>query len=302
MRRTLILVCTLTLAATVPGTAVGAEHVTRTSDTPPTNWQEHWFDHTENLQRIDYNDTVALYFDSDVNPDAQQWLMPYLTAMWQYAQKTYGDPDNELTGNRLYSIHHEGKHYGGHPSTVYDESHDYRNVSDVGGDDWTSPQHSIVTHEAGHVVESTASGKHGSPAFGLWGDSKWMEFFIYDVYTGLGMTEEAQEVYDNWTADDHVDDFPRADTHWFRDWFHPLWRDHGHAEVMVRYFDLVGRYFPSSGEEFTRDMNWGEYIHFTSGAAGVNLKELATNAFGWPDEWEAQFVQAQADFPEITYS
>jgi hypothetical protein len=38
-----------------------------------------------------------------------------------------------------------------------------------------------------------------------------------------------------------------------------------------------------------------------SGAAGTNLKELATTAFGWPADREAQFNKARADFPMITY-
>ena len=39
-----------------------------------------------------------------------------------------------------------------------------------------------------------------------------------------------------------------------------------------------------------------------SGAAGVDLRPLATTAFGWPAGWDAQFTQARADFPGITYS
>ncbi|MEV0088614.1 hypothetical protein [Saccharopolyspora sp. NPDC050642] len=301
MRSRAITAMVLALAAMAPGVA-SAGNPAPMADPPPATWQEHWFEHDQNLRLIDHNDTVALYFDQDVDPAAREWLMPYLTSMWQYSQQTYGNSGNQMTADRLYSIHHEGKYYGGHPSTVYDVSHDFRNVSDVGGDDWSTPQYEIVTHEAGHVVEGIAAGKHGSPAFGLWGDSKWMEFYIYDVYKSLGMAAEAEDFYNRKTADDHVDDFPRAGTHWFRDWFHPLWRDHGGAQVMVRYFDLLGRYFPASGEEFARDMNWGEFVHFMSGAAGVNLKGLATEAFGWPAEWEEQFLQAQRDFPDIRYS
>lgn len=48
-------------------------------------------------------------------------------------------------------------------------------------------------------------------------------------------------------------------------------------------------------------MNWGEYVHFTSGAAGSDLKELAKAAFGWPPEWETQLEQAKQKFPQITY-
>jgi hypothetical protein len=50
-----------------------------------------------------------------------------------------------------------------------------------------------------------------------------------------------------------------------------------------------------------RDMNWGEYVHFTSGAAGADLKQLATDAFGWPAEREQEWQQARQDFSQITY-
>ncbi|GLS03628.1 hypothetical protein GCM10007860_07730 [Chitiniphilus shinanonensis] len=264
---------------------------------PPATWQEHWFEHQQNMALIAYNDTVAIYFDADVNRDAGKWMLPYLTRMWQYAQQTYGP--TTLATDRLYSLHHESKYWGGHPSTVYDASHDYRNVSDVGGGNWINPQYEVVTHETGHVVESIASGKHGSPAFPLWGDSKWMEFYIYDAYVGLGMSQQATEVYNRWMAGS--DSFPRAGTYWFRDWFYPLWRDHGRAQVMTKYFQLLGQYFPNNGRDYTRNLNWGEYIHFMSGAAGKDLKPLATQAFGWPADWETQFQQAKRDFPNIRY-
>ncbi|MGW0894301.1 hypothetical protein [Saccharopolyspora sp. NPDC002578] len=304
MRRRTFLATTLTSAIVVPawaGAATSSAAPAPRLDAPPETWKEHWFEHAEDLRLAGHNDTVALYFDQDVDPAASEWLLPFMTSMWQYAQRTYGNDGNKMTADRLYSIHHEGKHSGGHPSTVYDESHDFRNVSDVGGSDWTTPQYEIVTHETGHVVELIASGKHGSPAFSLWGDSKWMEFYIYDVYKGLGMEAEAADFHDRMMADDHTDDFPRKQTHWYRDWFHPLWRDHGGAQVMVRYFDLLGRHFPASGDDFERDLNWGEFVHFMSGAAGKDLKELAAGAFGWPTEWDEQFATARSDFPDITY-
>jgi hypothetical protein len=285
-----------------PGGTCSAPLLTRkaTLANPPATWQEHWFEHRSLLQLAGFNDTVALYFDPDVNKDAAKWMLPYLTNMWSYVQRTY-DParTTKLTADRLYSVHHEGKYFGGHPSTMYDASHDFRNVSDVGGNNWTSPQYEVVTHETGHVVESTASGKHGSPAFPLWQDSKWMEFYIYDAYVALGMTAEATAFYNkNITKSDS---FPAANTHWFRDWFYPLWRDHGHAAVMVKYFALLGQYFPANGQNFSRNLNWGEFVHFMSGAAGVNLQPQAKTAFGWPATYEAQFQQAKRDFPNIKY-
>jgi hypothetical protein len=143
-------------------------------------------------------------------------------------------------------------------------------------------------------------GKHGSPAFNIWGDSKWMEFFQYDLYLGLGMTAHAQTVFTRFT--NNMDTFPQAGTHWFRDWFYPLWRDHGHAQAMVNFFTLLAQYFPTdANNNYTRDLTWGEYVHFTSGAAHANLLQVANAAFGPNYPTAADFAAAQQAFPQITY-
>jgi hypothetical protein len=263
---------------------------------PPDTWMEHWFEHVQNVKRVYTDDCVAIYFDDDMPKDSANWLFPFVSNVWKYSLATYG----YMGPDRTFAIFHNHKYYGGHPAYFYSDFHDYRNTSDVGGDDFPDGDYDVTSHEIGHIVESTASHtKHGSPAFGLWKDSKWMEFYQYDVYVGLGMTEHAKVVFDRFS--NTQDDFPRAGTHWFRDWFYPLWRDHGHSQVMVNFYALLEQYFPANGNMDMRDMNWGEYIHFTSGAAGTNLKDQATQAFGWPDEWEQQFQQAQKDFPDIKY-
>jgi hypothetical protein len=265
---------------------------------PPEMWMEHWFEHVQNLHLVAYNDDVAVYFDKDVQ--GGEWIFPFMTRLWRYTKATYDmGPEPQ---NRLFSIHHLNKYMGGHPSTYFDASHDRRNVSDVGPGPWTSMSGFAIdgpSHESGHVVESANNGVHGSPAFPLWGDSKWMEFFQYDAYLGMGMTADAKRLFDKFTAT--TDNFPRAGTHWFRDWFYPLWRDHGHAQVMVRFFKLLSMHFPKNGTSYSRDLNWGEFVHFMSGAANTNLKDLATTAFGWPADREAQFNKARTDFPMITY-
>ena len=98
------------------------------------------------------------------------------------------------------------------------------------------------------------------------------------------MDREAKDVYRRFTG--NTDDFPRRGTRWFRDWFYPLWRDCGQAEVMNRFFRELARHFPrDSGGTYTRRMNWGEYVHFTSGAAAADMSRQAARAFGWPREW-----------------
>jgi len=300
------LACRLVLASAIAAATIGcgggddddgaAGPDAAAADAPPATWQEHWFEHDQLLTLADYDDDVAIYFDADVDATGTEWILPYLGDLWRYTRQTYG----EFGDDRLYLIFHEGRYSGGHPSTYFDESHDFRNVSDCGPGPWGDPATvDLPSHEIGHVVEIASRGVHGSPAFGLWGDSKWAEFYQYDVYVALGKTADAQRVYDRFIAT--TDDFPVAGTHWFRDWFYPLWRDHGHGEVMARFFELLSQNFPTNGDDYARDMTWGEYVHFMSGAAGTDLQSLATAAFGWPAEWDAQLQAARSDFPAITY-
>ena len=279
--------------------------VGRTLPAPPATWQEHWFEHNQLLQLIDYNDDVAVYYDPDVDRPSTAWEFGFMTQVWHYARMVYGEMKDASGGDgRLYSIFHTNKYGGGHPAYYFDSSHDYRDVTDCGPGPWdqTGSDYSLdePSHESGHVVESANMGKHGSPAFPIWGDSKWMEFYQYDLYLGIGMTAHAQVVFDRFT--NNMDTFPQPGTHWFRDWFYPLWRDHGHAQVMVKFFKLLAQYFPSDrNNTYTRDLNWGEYVHFTSGAAGTNLLAQAHTAFGPNYPTDADFAAAQKAFPQITY-
>jgi hypothetical protein len=273
---------------------------------PPATWKEHWFDHVQVIERVEYNDDVALYFDTDVQRAGTEWIFPAMTQLWQYAQRTYGSFGPE---SRLYAIFHEKKYSGGHPATYLDGHHDFRNVSDCGPGPWKSNGLQTIpsifdlpSHESGHVIESANNGVLGSPGFPIWRDSKWIEFYQYDAYLALGWDDHAKRLFDKFTAT--TDNFPRAGTHWFRDWFYPLWRDHGHAQVMVKFFQLLAQHFPKRGNKpvsYARNLTWGEFIHFSSGAAGKDLKALATTAFGWPPAWDAQLAKARSDFPQITY-
>jgi hypothetical protein len=114
------------------------------------------------------------------------------------------------------------------------------------------------------------------------------------------MDREAKHVYRRFTG--NADNFPRRGTHWFRDWFYPLWRDCGQAAVMAGFFRQLAEHFPRDSDgTYTRRMNWGEYIHFTSGAAGGDLRDQAARAFGWPREWTDQLERARQHFPGIRY-
>lgn len=268
------------------------------AQTPPATWQEHWFEHNQLLTRKFYDNDVAVYYDNDVSTSVT-WPYQYMGDVWRYTKKTYGwfgaDP-------HLFVVMHTNKYSGGHPSGYFDASHDNRDVADVGPGPWTSASggdHDLLTHEVGHIVEGDSKNAHNSPAFGIWGDSKWAEIYIYDVYQGLGMTSDAARVYTTFT--NTTDNFPATGTHWFRDWFYPIYSQYGGSKVLNRYFVLLSSYFPKSGSDYARSLNMGEFIHFWSAAAGVSLKSQATTAFGWNSTYESQFNQAQLDFP-ITYA
>jgi hypothetical protein len=71
---------------------------------------------------------------------------------------------------------------------------------------------------------------------------------------------------------------------------------------MARFFRLLAAHFPQDADRtYTRRLNWGEYIHFSSGAAGADLRTQAARAFGWPREWTDQLDHARAQFPDVTY-
>ena len=71
---------------------------------------------------------------------------------------------------------------------------------------------------------------------------------------------------------------------------------------MDRFFRQLAEHFPRDADgTYTRRMNWGEYIHFTSGAAGADLSTQAARAFGWPREWAGQLERARDQFPGVRY-
>jgi hypothetical protein len=276
-----------------------AVHGESRNDVPPLTWQEHWFEHKQLLKRVYYDDNVAVYYDDAVDRNIT-WPARKMEDIWKYVKKTYGSFGKE---GRLYVILHSGKYGGGHPATYFDGSHDYRNVIDVGqAGTWTDSTGwnlGATAHEIGHIVEGGSKNVHNSPAFPLWGDSKWMEIFQYDVYKALGWNDAATSLFAEMQT--KQDNFPVAGTQWFRNWFYPIYNEHGGTATLNKFFELLAKNFPKNGNAYTRDLNWGEFVHFWSGAAGIDLKAQATLAFGWPDEWDAQFQQARKDFPAITY-
>ncbi|EHQ28065.1 hypothetical protein [Mucilaginibacter paludis] len=270
---------------------------------PPSTWQEHWFEHNSLLKRVFYDNNQALYYD-DAMDRKVTWPDTVFAKVWAYAKKTYG---NFGDSSRLYVVMHQGIYTGeGHPGSYFDAAHDYRNMIDVGSQDWTVASDNnlnIPIHETGHIICGANNGVKGSPSDVIWGDSKFMEIYIYDVLINIGRPEEAAKVFNQMQT--QYDNFPSSRSQWFKNWFYPIYNQYGKAAVLSKYFVLLSQNFPKKtnahGFEYTRDLKFGEFIHFWSGAAGVNLKAQATIAFGWNMAWEQELKNAQEDFPNVKY-
>ncbi|MBE8714416.1 hypothetical protein [Sphingobacterium hungaricum] len=281
---------------------------TEDPNAPPKTWRENWLEHELLLTRQYYNDSIALYYDEDMD-EKITWPRRALTKIWNYTWKTYGGfgPDT-----RLRVALHGGTYGGGHPGYYLSNSHGYINIIDagLGTNRWLDSigePLDLITHEVGHIVEGNSYNTLNSPAFPIWGDSKWMEIYQYDVYKGLGWTDKATSWHNRMLL--VSDNFPRTGTFWYRDWFYPIYDQYGKTAVLNSFFKLISEHFPSTsipnGRRYTRNLNFGEFVHFWSAAAGSDLKQLALDAFGENDRngnnWVTQFEQAQVVFNKITY-
>ncbi|HEY0711302.1 MAG TPA: hypothetical protein VGF45_01415, partial [Polyangia bacterium] len=289
-------------AARLPSESADAG-VKQPQGAPPT-WPEHWYEHREVLRLAAASDHAFIYYDGNVTSSDAAWILPFASNVWRYTKQTYGAFGNEP---RLFWIQHQGRLLGAHMGGYLEPSHDFRNTVDVGtASSAAGPMtRMLALREIGRIVENFNNGVRGSPASFVWGYAKWAELFEYDYYVSNGMAAEAAATCDRLSA--AVDSFPREGTHWFRDWFYPLWRDRGRTQLMVRFFRSLAQHYPKTpdvsgrGMTYARAMNWGEYVHFMSGAAGTNLKTLATAVFGWSAERELQIQQARTQFGAVTY-
>jgi hypothetical protein len=284
-------------------------------------------DHREALTRTSCNADVAVYFDAELRAlpaSGTAWIAPFTTDVWRHIKASYGKcaVDRNLPApigpnctnfgapKPALAFYHQGKHGGGTVANRFDGFSGFRTTLDVGDTGWRESNavlHDMITHEACHQVEGASQGVHESPAFTVWGDSKWAEFCVYDFYARTGRTADANRVLNLFTnGRDNLPSGARGAA-WFRDWFLPLWKDGGNnAEVMQRYFGLLSQYFPTRSENsgrnliYTRRMTTGEYVHFTSAAAGKDLSGRAATAFNSGFN-RAEFEKAQRDFPAMKY-
>ncbi len=263
---------------------------------PPLNWTEHWFEHNQVLTRVYYDDCVALYFDGDVAPAAKDWLASFISRAWSYSLATYGKMGEE----RVYAVVHQGRYGGGHVALAIDDTHDHRNVIDMGSTSWAEGKYDLPAHLLGFVVDSSAAHtKFESPKGAHYGNVGFPLIYKYDLFLGLGLDATAATSLVDYNA--AFNDKPFAGTYWFRDWLLPIWRDHGHAQVFANYQSLLEKYYPADSEKRMPTMNYGQYFHFMSGAAGVDLVPLAREAFEWHADFDEEVASAKADFSAIKY-
>ena len=279
------------------------------------------------MTRVFCDADIAVYHDAALRalPTARTaWASRFLAEVWRHLRTTYGScavprdlpapigPNCERFGEPepLIAFFHRNQFNGGTVMNRFDDAAGFRNTIDVGDDGWNERNdtlHDVIAHEACHIVEGASQGVHESPAFEVWGDSKWAEICTYDFYVRSGRTADAQRVFDEFS--DNRDNLPRGatDVAWFRDWFHPLWRENGgNMAFMDRFFGLLSRHFPKVEENrgrnriYARRMNAGEFVHFMSGAVGRDLSGRAATVFNSGFS-RAAFNRARSDLPGITY-
>jgi hypothetical protein len=299
-------------------TTVGPVSATTTNTEPPTSFVENrWYGgHNRTVYKTYSDANVAIYFDQYVpNASSITWFNSAMSEAYAYVKRTYGDlfdPTLYVIAN-MDGVSGATNYGGGGVIDAFSNEAWYRNTVFVVNDDWKTPDwygwsFPALTHELGHVVESVNNGVGGSPSYGdkVWQDSKWAEIFQYDLYAHLGSVppDLAQRTYTEQL--DYVDVL--YGRHWFRDWYAPIYNgtlgntatDKKGTAFLVKYFQLVSQYFPQINSGYDpRSLNMGEFVHFCSAAAGVDLLAQAKRAFTWTPELELQFAKAQTDFPAL---
>lgn len=262
---------------------------------PPRNITESWNGHSDLVYRQYFDDNVSVYYDNSV-PRPLEWPYEFLSKTWQNVKGTYGNFGND---NRLYAVLHHASPttYAG---TTFNSQSGNRSLFDIGFDGYemTSANTDNMLLAVSKIVETSSNGFSGSAAKAVWGDT-FSQIFLYDAYASQQKQADAGRILS--MNNTKTANFPRANTYWFRDWYYPIYNEHGGSESLGDFFKLIAQYYPTTGNSYSRDMNMGEFVHFFSGATGDDLQPLAEVAFGWSEEWQDQLLNARADFPLLNY-
>lgn len=265
------------------------------ADAPPRVLEETWNGHNQVLYREFFDSNTAIYYDEDVDREVV-WTRDFTSDAWEHVQSNY---DNFDDGDILYSVFHS-ENVDAFSGNIFDESTQNNFLMDLTlpGEELNSAGTDAILKILSELVETSAFGVDGSPASEIWKNT-WSEIFIYDAYLELGMEEEAQRIYES--SLESSQNFPVADTYWFRDWFFPLYDTYAGGVTLNNFFKSLSQNFSRQGDAYSRDLNMGEFVHFSSGAVGEDIKIMAEEAFGWSDQWQQELLQARSDFPNVNY-
>ena len=259
---------------------------------PPRGFTEDFNDHNQEVRRQYFDSYTGVYYDSIVDRSIT-WPFTFFSNTWEKVTDTYGNFAGE---NLLYVVGH-GDNREGLYTTTFDKDKsksliDFTVTADSTGVALDAPVALIA-----ELVQNSANGAHNSPAQAVWQD-KFTEIFTYDLYKSLELADSTR-VKNKYLQE--VADFPNADTYWFRDWFLPIYENYNGSATLGNFFRVLSQNFPIDGNDYARDMNLGEMVHFFSGATGADLEPLAESAFDWTDEYKNQLLRARAEFPNLNY-
>ncbi|RUT72472.1 hypothetical protein D0817_02375 [Flavobacterium cupreum] len=263
---------------------------------PPREIKENWSGHTDKLYRQFFDKSVAVYYDSEVKRPLD-WPNDFFKNTWKQVTATYGDFGGD---NRLYAVFHDKSKGPIYVATTFNAASGNRSIFDIAFEGYEMKGNNIDNPllAVSQIVETSSRGINGSPAKAIWGDT-YSQIFLYDIYTKLQMQSDADRIAAANNA--KTSTFPKQNTYWFRDWYAPIYKDHGGSLSLGNFFKLTAQFYPTNGNTYAHDMNMGEFVHFFSGATGDDLQPLAEAAFGWSDEWQEQLLDARADFPTLNY-
>lgn len=251
------------------------------------------------------------YTVSDVNDLYYQ----FYADNWEYVFECYGE---ELSDSRLHvllipmeeggglaSIHDYRSGGGNYTNMVYIKANKnwFKNRSESGY------IYDVMAHEICHIIEGVGGGYNGSMFYPVWGDSKWAEILQYDIFKALG-SPRAQSWHNEYMNGAGGADYPdkERNSYWYRDFFYPTYDAYGKTDVLKKFWKLQKEHYRMKNGSFVGSAenpggrgNLGEFIHFWSGACGVDVKPYAMEAFGWNEQYEMWLQRAKTDYPGITY-
>lgn len=260
---------------------------------PPLFLEESWNGHEGKLFRYFLDDNVAVYYPETVTEDIS-WPYLFASNVWSQVRSSFTGFNDDI----LHVVLHKDDVNSFAVNKYNNEAGVHIiDLTLASEEDNTSDRDAIIK-EISKIVETSAFGIDRSPASIIWMD-QWEKFFLYNTYIDLGLEEDAQRVLD---ANLNVaSNFPVENTFWIRDWFYPLYQEYGEAVVLNNFFRSLSQHFFIIEGAYERDLTFGEFVHFWSGAAGEDIQPIAEEAFGWNDDFQQQLIQARTDFPNVNY-